>query len=129
MIPPDWVNALLRQVTAEGSRSTILRPLAWFIGICVTATIGAVEVRSPDWTIVLFAIFAGVGMFLFLGTFVYCLLSKKEDLLRSEKYSIQKLAIERGFIGDSTTGIIEIEQTEGIIPYSDTGTNAKEEMK
>jgi hypothetical protein len=129
MIPADWVNSFLQQATKTGSRSTVLRPLAWFIGICVTATIGAGEARASGWIIALFAIFAGLGMLLYLGAYVYCLLGNKEDLLRSEKYSIQKLAIEKGFFGDSTSGIFTIEPTTGIVPYSQPTASAKEEMK
>jgi hypothetical protein len=130
MIPVDWVTSLFQQATAKGSRSTILRPLAWFIGICVTATMGAVEVRAPAWITVSFAIFGSLGMLLYLGTYLYCLFSKKEDLLRSETYSIQKLAIERGFVGDSTEGIFRVDPTkEDIVQYSDKDANAKGEMK
>ena len=37
------------------------------------------------------------------------LLFHDRDALRSEKYSLQKLAIERGLVGDSETGIIDID--------------------
>jgi hypothetical protein len=53
----------------------------------------------------LFAIMTVVTFILFIGAYIYCLFNDREAL-RSETYSIQKLAIERGFVGDSATGIL-----------------------
>jgi len=104
------VQAFLDQATAQGSRSTILRPLGWLITICAAAVLGSVELKAPDWVVTLFSISAGLGIALYLTAFIYCLVTKKEDLLRSETYSIQKLAIEKGFVGDSLAGVFRAEE-------------------
>ena len=57
--------------------------------------------------IALFILFL-LPVFAVLFGFFYCLLSGKTELveaLRTEHYSIQKLAIEKGFVGDSLTGV------------------------
>ncbi len=56
----------------------------------------------------LFGIFTGLTMVLYMAIFVFCI-RKDPDMLRSETYSIQKLAIERGLVGDSTAGIVKLE--------------------
>ena len=55
----------------------------------------------------LFGIFTGLTMVLYMAIFVFCI-RKDPDMLRSETYSIQKLAIERGLVGDSTAGIVKL---------------------
>ncbi len=90
----------------------MLRPLGWLIGICVGAVLGAVEFKASGWIVWLFAMFAGLGVVLYLGTFIFCLLTSREDLLRSETYSIQKLAIEKGFVGDNIAGVFQPEAVE-----------------
>lgn len=45
---------------------------------------------------------------LYLFAYTYCLF-KDRDALRTERYSIQKLAIEKGFVGDSLTGTLRHE--------------------
>src|SRR5437879_1495225 len=105
MAPFNLVAAFLKQATEQGSRSTILRPLGYLLSMCVAATLGAVYVKAVPWLVLLFAVFSGLAAILYLGTYVYCLLTNRETLLRSETYSIQKLAIEKGFYGDSSAGM------------------------
>lgn len=102
------IRAFLEQATAQGSRSTVLRPIGWMMPICVAATLSAVYIRGPFWLIGMFATFAGLTMLLYLGAYLYCLVTDKEAL-RSETYSIQKLAIEKGFVGDSVAGVFPAE--------------------
>ena len=109
MPPIQLIKAFLEQATAQGSRSTVLRPLAWLVAICAGASLAAVEFHAPTWIIVLFGVSAGLGIALYLGSYIYCLATGKEDLLRSETYSMQKLAIEKGFVGDSLAGVFRAE--------------------
>jgi|SRR5665213_363707 len=90
----NFIAAFLRQASEQGSRSTILGPLAWLLAIMVAGLLGAIRYKADTWIIILFAIFCTVAVVMYLGTFAYCLLTGREALLRSEKYSIQKLAIE-----------------------------------
>jgi len=54
----------------------------------------------------MFACMCIVSGLVFFGAYLYCLFADR-DALRSETYSIQKLAIEKGFIGDSIIGILD----------------------
>ena len=114
MAPAKLVAALLQQATAQGSRSTVLRPLGWLVGICAPGLLVAVELSAPTWVIVTFAVFMGLTIVLYLGSYTYCLFTDKEAL-RSERYSIQKLAIEKGIVGDSHAGVFPSEPEETTI--------------
>jgi len=72
--------------------------------ILVSATLGAFQFNTPSWLGLMFAVFACLTMLLYLVAYTYCLFTDK-DALRSETYSIQKLAIEKGFVGDDLTGV------------------------
>lgn len=57
----------------------------------------------PDWLMITFGlVFAGC-ICLFIYSYVF-LLHNNSDALRSESYSLQKIAIEKGLIGDSIHG-------------------------
>ena len=128
MPPIQLIRAFLDQATAQGSRSTILRPLGWLIALCAAALLGAVECKAPEWVVALFGVSAGLGVALYLCSYLYCLVTGKEELLRSETHSIQKLAIEKGFVGDSAAGVFETETVDpGRLLHE--GRNASGERK
>ena len=111
-MPIPFIWGLFQQATAQGSRSTVLRPLGWLATICAVSVVALVELKAPTWLVVIFvAGFVGTVV-LYLGAYAYCLFVDR-DALRSEKYSIQKLAIEKHIVGDSTVGILEIEEPSG----------------
>lgn len=108
MSDPNLIRAFLEQASAKGSKSTVLKPLGGMMAICISASLSAVYFKSPSWLLILFSIFAGCTMSLYLIAFLYCLFNDR-DALRSESYTIQKMAIEKGFVGDSNIGIIPLE--------------------
>ena len=93
------------------SKSTVLRPLSWLSTICAAAILGAVRFNAPNWLIIVLAVSFCMTLALYLGAFVYCLATDK-DSLRTERYSIQKLAIEKGLRGDSTVGLFRLGKTK-----------------
>jgi hypothetical protein len=118
MVPARMVTAFWEHAMAKGSRSTILQPVSAILAICIAGVLGGVYVKAPEWFIVMLAVIAGLSALLFLFTYAYCMFSKSGDnslreLLRSETHSIQKLAIEKGFVGDSMAGIFRPEIESG----------------
>lgn len=97
------IRAFLEQATAKGTRATVMKPIGWMMALLISATLTAYYLKVPNWIGVTFAVFAGLTMLLYLLSYTYCLFTDK-DALRSETYSIQKLAIEKGFVGDDLTG-------------------------
>lgn len=106
MIP----TSLFSQANAKGARSTALHALQWMIPSLVSGEALLVWAGAPQWTLVLIGVAIGSVIFVFLFAFVY-LLFKDRDALRSESYSIAKLAIEKGMIGDDLLGVIENESS------------------
>lgn len=122
------LKAFLQQATASGSRSTVLKDLLWVIGIVISAILIASKFGLPIPLITaLFVIFC-LLIAIFLFSYIFCLV-KNPDWLRSEKFSIEKMAIEKGFVGDSTVGVItESRNTRGHIleaPVEEAGDESQ----
>jgi hypothetical protein len=100
------VAALREQMHATLSRSDILKALVWSVGLLMTATVAAVAAKSPLWILVIFSILLSFSVVLYFLSFVYCLM-KMPDALRSETYSLNKMALEHGVYGDNRVGVIE----------------------
>lgn len=105
---PDPFWSTLHQALASGSRSTVLKPLAWLIGLTLIGSIGSHRLGTPLWLANTIGVLSVVSIILYISAYIYFAVTDK-DALRSEKYSIQKLAIQKGFIGDDQTGYIAID--------------------
>ncbi len=109
----NLIRAFLEQASAKGTKATVLKPLGWMMLILVSATLSSFYFKTPKWVGLMFGGFAGLTMFLYLVAYLFCLFTDR-DALRSETYSIQKLAIEKGFVGDSLVGKISLNNEENI---------------
>ena len=113
MIP--ILKTFLDRAIAQGSRSTVLRPLVIMMSICVMALLTCIQFKAPNGLIYFFAIFSGLTMVQYLFTHIFCLFTDK-DALRSEKFIIQKMAIEKSVIGDNIVGTLEREKLD--VPFT-----------
>ena len=104
------VSSLREQMSATLSRSDVLRPLAWLIAILVAGTVvTAVAPGAPvDLSTWFFFLLAGSVVLYGLG-YLYCLFMDR-DALRSENYSLHKMAIEQHMLGDSVSGLFEADK-------------------
>lgn len=112
--------SFLHRAMESGSRSTVLKPLGWLIVICASSSIASFRFSAPVWMGTTFGALGAFSIILYLVAYVYFGLTDK-DALRSEKYSIQKLAIQKGFIGDDMSGYIPLSEkplnaTQGLLP-------------
>jgi hypothetical protein len=98
-------------MNATLSRSDVLKPLAWLIGLLVVATTSLVFAKAPEWLLVSIVVSLLGSVFLYVGAYVFCLVNDR-DALRSEKYSLHKMAIEHGIYGDSDAGVITVAPSE-----------------
>jgi hypothetical protein len=106
----QFFSALREQMSAALSRSDILRPLTWLVGMFLVATVSLIAAKSEQWVIVTLIVLLVIIVILYLGAYSYCLI-RNPDALRSERYSLQKMAIEHGLLGDSTSGTFKSEET------------------
>ena len=88
------------------SRSDALKPLAWLILTLTTTSVLLVYVAGPAWLLIVAAGLLAAAIALYFIAFSFCL--KDRDALRSETYSLHKIAIEHGLTGDSITGVITV---------------------
>ncbi len=102
----EVIRWLLQQATAQGSRSTALNPIAWAFAVILSAVVASVWVHSPNWLIILFSVFAALILVVFLFAYIYFALTNS-DALRSEKFTLSKMAIERSVTGDTLRGFLE----------------------
>jgi membrane protein YdbS with pleckstrin-like domain len=104
------LSALREQMNATLSRSDVLKPLAWMLLIIAMTMVAiGIYVQHLAWLIVAVAVlFLGTSV-VYLFSYLYCLFYNP-DALRSEKYSLQKMAIEHNLLGDNVTGMFEAKQ-------------------
>jgi hypothetical protein len=100
------ISTLREQMHATLSRSDVLRPLAWLLAILIVLIFGLIYLNAPNWIILCAGIALFICVVLYAGSYIYCLLCDR-DALRSERYSLDKLAIEHGIYGDSNIGLID----------------------
>jgi hypothetical protein len=122
----QMLSALKEQMNATLSRSDVLKPLAWLTGILVTGTIAGSIGKTPEWLILVLAVFSGLAVCLYFGAYIYCLVNDR-DSLRSETYSLHKMAIEHGIYGDSKIGLIAPDQVAGPSRIASTTPSIREE--
>jgi hypothetical protein len=95
---------LLQQANIGQSRSSVLNPLQWMLVILVFGIAVCLLGHAPLWLVILFAILLALVLALFLVAYVY-FARVNPDSLRSEQFSLSKLAIEKGLLGDSLAGL------------------------
>jgi hypothetical protein len=109
MVPAKLVKTLFQQAMTQVSRSTVLSPLGWALLISGGGLPLSFSVNAPKWASVLFGIAFGLAFLLYLMSYSFCL-AKDRDALRSEIFSIKKMAIEKGFVGIACLGFFMTSQ-------------------
>src|SRR4051812_29193440 len=124
MPSPELIRALLSQASSSGSRSTALQPLGWLSGILTSGLVLAAYWAAPEWALISLAGFLGVTVFTYLVSYIVYAI-KNPDALRSEKYTLSKMAIEKNLIGDDRVGLFEVDDYE--TPHSTPALPNKKE--
>jgi hypothetical protein len=102
----ELIRSFLQQANATGTRSTVLTDLRWFAAIAVAALLGGLKVNAPFWVLVLLASLLGLISLVYLAAYIYFGI-RSPDALRSEKFTLSKLAIEKSITGDNLSGLID----------------------
>lgn len=111
----EHLRQILECATSQGYRSNTVKPL---MGVMIICFIGAIAAFYYNAVIIAY-ILTGLGVIVaisFLIAYFYCL-TKDPNLLRSERYNLEKTAIEKTSITDSLQGkrIIKTPSTEYVI--------------
>jgi hypothetical protein len=114
----------LQQVLSGNTKSTVLKPLGWLIGLTLVASVSMYHYGVPAWLAGTVGTLCIASIVLYIAAYIYFAITDK-DALRSERYSIQKLAIQKGFIGDDQSGYMPIQQQRPsgrrLLPAADKG--------
>ena len=98
------LSTLKSQMSANANRTDILRPLTWLILILLVFILFLFKINADFRLLVASFLFVATIMIIFVMVYLICLF-RMPDALRSESYSLQKMAIEQGFFGDNVSGI------------------------
>lgn len=98
---------LLSRSTADGSRTNALNHIQWMIAAFLVVFMIAALSGLASAVLLFIGSITVLLVISYLITHFYFAI-KNPDALRSEKFTIQKMAIERGIIGDSKSGTREV---------------------
>jgi hypothetical protein len=101
---PEFPQSFVSGSIAKGARSTALHSLQWTLGILLTALSSLILAKAPVWLTAGVGGSAGCVLIVLLGSHVYLLL-RMPDGLRSESFTLSKMAIEKGLVGDNVSGM------------------------
>ncbi|EIV5415695.1 hypothetical protein L9D01_000198 [Klebsiella aerogenes] len=106
MVLPKIVQTMMGQANVSGERSTVLHAVLWLIGIiCGLFSVIALTGLDKIFLYIILIIFV-ISLMFFGYIYLYCL-KNDPDLLRSEKFALQKMTIQNSVQGDSDIGVIE----------------------
>ena len=100
-----FVTSILSKSDGSGAKSTVLKPLNWALSIMIVAFVWCIRSNIPLWVLIFLSILIGILFIVIIYTYLYCLFTDK-DAIRSEKFTIQKMAIEKGILGDDLRGVL-----------------------
>lgn len=113
MPTPELIRAFLSQASATGEKSTALQPLGVLSGTLILGLVLAPIWNAPIWSLVVLAVLLCCTVVLYLASYTYFAF-KNPDALRSEKFTLSKMAIEKNLIGDNTSGLLEVGELENL---------------
>jgi len=126
----DYVKHILQQTNSFGSRSSILSILAWILGSLLCATTLASIFKADKLILIGLFILVVIMIIAILVAFFFCLFTNKTDILRSEKFNIEKLALEKHVPEDSLNGefkTINTQNTKALTARVDTSEDVNDE--
>lgn len=111
MASQELLRAFLQQASASGARTTVLHPLSWLVGILTSGCVIASIFDTPYWVPMMLGGLLCLSVFAFLMAYFFFSV-KDPDALRSERYTLSKMALEKNLIGDSEKGLMPLDVEE-----------------
>jgi hypothetical protein len=126
-VPFEQLAARLAE--SYSSRSTALKPLLWLDGLLLAATTASSRLPSTGVTSVIqigCAAMAAVSVLVTILAYAWFMF-KNPDYLRSEHFTLRKIAMEKGVFGDDLQGIVQIKSGRALAePLSPTAIGHEE---
>ena len=83
------------------------------LALVIAALLSSIPLNAPDWVLILLGVSSVVVLVLEVVVYVY-LLFNDPDALRSERFTIEKMRIERGLMGDTVSGFSRVRAADAI---------------
>lgn len=109
--------AHLSSASVAGSRNTALAPLHMVSALVLSAFLAGLWLEAPRPYLALLATLCVLTLLIELGAYLY-LLFYDRDALRSERFTLEKIRLEKGLIGDSMSGVREVTSRDSVIELS-----------
>ena len=110
--------AALSRSAASGSKTTALAPLHMMLALVMAGLLSSIGLNAANWVLILLGGCSAVVVTLEVVAYVYLLLNDR-DALRSERFTIEKMRIERGIMGDTASGFKFLaDDTSKVLPTS-----------
>lgn len=113
----ELLREMLSSADARGRRSTALTDLRWALAALLVAFIVAAGVGTVPWVVTFLAICTAATLIALLVSH-FLFVRDDPDLLRSESFTLRKMEIERGLLGDSRVGLAPAEKEVRALPGS-----------
>lgn len=113
-----FAATMAEHMKGDLSRTDVLRSLIWPIAALLSSITICACFKVPYLIIILLSVLLVLFVLLYLYAYIYFMLNDP-SALRSEKYSLEKLAIEHGVYGDSQTGLLTSEGNAKTQPIGD----------
>ena len=97
----------LSQASGSGARSTALAPIHIILAVILFAFLSCIYFGAHVNILILLGVAFSLVLLLGCGAYIYLLL-KNPDALRSERFTLEKLRIERGLVGDNLSGLSDV---------------------
>lgn len=119
----DFVKQIFQHANSYGSKSSILSPLIWIV-LGILGPLVMSSIFAPAWVSVLLAVVFVIFILILAYVYLYCLHKGDTDALRSEKFNIEKIALEKQSSSDS---LIDVNPTPLTPPRIENTVEAVQE--
>ena len=118
----EFIQQYLQQAQTHGSRSTVVTPIAWLLALLLPAFLTSIQLAAPSWATILLGGLVCTVILTFLVAYAYFAVTLP-DALRSEKFTLTKLAIEHSSKGDDIVGLVGSDELPRLPPPEENGGN------
>lgn len=107
------LHSLINQASVGQSRSSVLNPIQWLLVILIVGFCLSLGFHAPTLLMIVLGVGIALALLLFFAAYVY-FGKTNPDALRSESYSLTKLAIQNRLMGDSLAGVRQVPVAEPV---------------
>jgi hypothetical protein len=114
-MPMEHFLSLFHQSSGRGSKSTALQPLGWLVAMIGFILASSLAYKAANWILIVVASAFAISVFVYVCSYIY-LIMNNIDATRSERFTLEKIALQQSRTGDDRTGFIEAADRQHTLP-------------